>query len=363
MSSNWGENFKISIFGESHGEAIGVIIDGLPSGILLDWNKINRMLERRAPGRNKYSTARKEPDKIQVLSGVYNDRTTGTPLTGIIFNQDTRSKDYKDIPVRPSHADYSGMIRYDGYNDPRGGGHFSGRLTAPLVFAGAVAKQMLETKEIFIGGVIKSIYTVKDNPPKSITAELLTQVSEKDFPVFDDVQGNLMGEEIDKARKELDSVGGVISAYALGLPAGIGSPMFDGLENKISSIVFGIPAVRGIEFGTGFDATLLKGSQHNDSYYIDEDGEVKTSTNHHGGILGGISTGMPVSLNVGIKPTPSISVEQNTITNDLSKNTTLQIKGRHDPCIVQRAVPCVEAAVACAVLDSMLEGGNPNVSW
>lgn len=360
MASSWGTNIKISLFGESHGSAIGAVVDGLPPGLTIDMPILQQFMKRRAPGRAKYATPRKEADSIKILSGVYHGKTTGTPLCGVIENTNIRSQDYENMPPRPSHADYTGFVRYLGANDPRGGGHFSGRLTAPLCFVGGIAKQILESYGVFVGAQIAEIAGIADEilPQDTAAVERLRRLAQKDFPVLSDKKGIEMQATIERARLAEDSVGGIVAGYAFGLPPGIGSPMFDGLENKISSLVFSIPAVRGIEFGTGFSASKMLGSNHNDPYHW-EDGVVKTDTNHHGGILGGISSGMPITLSVAFKPTPSISQKQQSIDLKTGKKIPLVIHGRHDPCIVPRAVPVVEAAIATALLDALLEGGNP----
>lgn len=365
MSSSWGNNIRISIFGESHGPAIGVVLDGLPAGEPVNMDALAALMSRRAPGRNRFSTQRRESDVPRILSGLHEGFTTGSPLCAIIENSDQHSKDYGDMKrlVRPGHADYTGYIRYSGYNDIRGGGHFSGRLTAPLVFAGALAIQILRRRGISVGGHIFSIGGVRDLPfdPVRLTGEQLEQVIAKPFPVLDNSAGEQMMAEIDEAREQQDSVGGVVECAAVGVPAGIGSPMFDGLENRIASLLFGIPAVKGVEFGAGFDAASMRGSICNDPFIIEEkDGSVKTLTNHHGGILGGISSGMPILLRSAFKPTPSIAHQQRTVNYDGTSQEILSVQGRHDPCIVLRAVPCVEACLALVILDSLLEGGNPN---
>lgn len=358
MSSEYGKNIKISIFGQSHSEGIGVVIDGLPPAHDMDMDEVVKFMSRRAPGKNSLSTSRKEADLPKILSGIVNGKTCGAPLCAVIENSNTRSADYDnliDMP-RPSHADYPAHIKYKGANDVSGGGHFSGRLTAPLCFAGAVAKQILTKRGITIGAHISSIAGITDKKIDSlnITENDILNVIAKDFPVFDDESGKKMKNAILEAKADLDSVGGTIECFILGMPVGIGDPMFDGVENKISQIIFGIPAVRGIEFGAGFDAVKMRGSEHNDPYYYDENGKIKTRTNNHGGVLGGISTGMPITFNVAFKPTPSIAKEQDTISFKAGQNAKLQIHGRHDPCIVQRAVPCVEAAAAVAILDMMM---------
>lgn len=355
MSSNYGDKVKISIFGQSHSDAIGVVIDGLPVGEEIDLEAAQRFLDRRAPGKNAYSTPRKEEDEVRVVSGLFQGRTCGAPICAMIENTNTRSKDYdqlKDMP-RPGHADFTAEVKYGGFQDHRGGGHFSGRLTAPLCFAGAVCLQILERRGIYIGAHILSIHKEKDKSfdAAEITKEALAEVIAKNFPTMDEQAGEKMIGIIQKAREQGDSVGGVIESVAIGLPVGIGEPMFDGLESKLSSILFAIPAVKGVEFGEGFGVCELFGSENNDSFYIEETGQIKTKTNHHGGSLGGISSGMPLVIRTAFKPTPSISKNQDTVSLKRGENATLRVTGRHDPCIVPRAVPCVEAAVAIAILD------------
>lgn len=357
MSSNFGDKLKISIFGQSHSKAIGVVIDGLPAGIDIDMDKIYEFMARRAPGKNQYSTQRKEKDLPQIQSGIFEGKTCGAPLCAIIENTDTRSQDYKnvkDVP-RPSHADFTAFVKHFGANDFRGGGHFSGRLTAPLCFAGAVCMQILERSGITVGAHILQIGNIKDQKfdPVNTTASELEKIKEKEFAVINNSLGEDMQAFILDTKNNGDSVGGIIECCVLGLPVGIGSPMFDGIENKISSAIFAIPAVKGIEFGNGFDACFLLGSQNNDEFYADGD-KIKTKTNNAGGILGGISNGMPLLFNVGIKPTPTISKEQNSVNLCTKNPQTLKVHGRHDPCIVPRAVACVEAVTAIALLDLML---------
>ncbi len=351
MSSMTGKNIKISVFGQSHSEAIGVVIDSLPAGVTLDMEKIYAFMARRAPGNNAFSTARKEADKPEILSGLVDNTTCGAPLCAVIHNTNTRSGDYanlKDCP-RPSHADYAAAVKYNGFNDVAGGGHFSGRLTAPLCFAGAVCMQILKSRGINIKAHIYSIGNVKDTPfdMVNITSE---DIASKDFPVIDDNAGKEMQEVILTAKSEADSVGGIIECAVTGVPAGCGDPMFDGVENIIAKNIFGIPAVKGIEFGNGFECTTLRGSENNDAYTL-RDGKIVTTTNNSGGITGGITTGMPIVFRTAIKPTPSIGKEQDSVS--LSENTDkkLVIHGRHDPCIVQRAVPVIEAVAAISILD------------
>lgn len=355
MSSSFGEQVKITIFGQSHSEAIGVVIDGLPVGEEIDLERVQQFMERRAPGRNAYSTPRKEGDIPHVVSGLFEGKTCGAPLCAVIENTNTRSKDYdklKDLP-RPAHADFTAWVKYKGANDHRGGGHFSGRLTAPLCFAGAVCMQILERKGIRIGGHILAIQGVKDTPfdPVEISEETLQAVTAKAFPVQDDGQAEAMQAAIAAAREKADSVGGIIECAVTGLPVGVGEPMFDGLESRLAAAVFAIPAVKGVEFGKGFGVAELLGSENNDAFCYEADGTVKTKTNNHGGSLGGISSGMPLILRAAFKPTPSIGQAQATISISKGENETLSIVGRHDPCIVPRAVPCVEAAAAVTLLD------------
>ena len=355
MSSDFGKKVKISIFGQSHSEAIGVVIDGLPVGEEIDLEEVQKFMERRAPGRNAWSTPRKEADMPRVVSGLFEGKTCGAPICAIIENTNTKSKDYdklKDLP-RPGHADYTAWVKYDGCNDHRGGGHFSGRLTAPLCFAGAVCKQILERKGIYVGAHILSIKGVKDVSfdAVSVDAEALKGVTSKMFPVQDDAAGEAMQAAIASARERGDSVGGIVECAVTGLPVGVGEPMFDGLESMLAAAIFAVPAVKGVEFGTGFGVADLFGSENNDDFIYMEDGTVKTKTNHHGGSLGGISSGMPLVFRAVFKPTPSISMEQDTISISKRENDKLAVEGRHDPCIVPRAVPVVEAAAAVAILD------------
>ncbi len=354
MSSMTGEKIKISVFGQSHSKAIGVVIDGLPTGKKLDMNKVLKFMDRRAPGKNKLSTARKESDTPEILSGIVNGVTCGAPLCMVIYNENQHSADYENIidTPRPSHADYSGYVRYNGFNDVSGGGHFSGRLTAPLCFAGAVCMQILDEMGVEVKAHISKIKNVYDD--KLDYAKIGEwNVADKAFPVINDQKGAEMIAETEAARENGDSVGGVIECVVTGVKAGFGDPIFDGVENRIAKNIFGIPAVKGIEFGNGFEATDLYGSENNDAFII-ENGEIKTATNNSGGINGGITNGMPIVFRTAIKPTPSIFKEQNSISLKNMTEEKLQIKGRHDPCIVQRAVPVVEAVTAITILDIIL---------
>ena len=349
MSSVYTGNLTVAIFGQSHAPAIGVTIDGLPAGLPVDLDALQQFLRRRAPGQNAWSTPRKEADAPEILCGLSNGRTCGAPLTAIIRNTNTRSGDYdnlRDTP-RPGHADYTAQMKFSGAQDVAGGGHFSGRLTAPLCIAGGICLQLLETQGVTIRARIVSVGAVTDDSP------FLTPVGEKAFPAVSDAAAAAMQAEIAAARADGDSVGGVIECVVEGLPAGVGDPMFGGLENLISRAVFAIPAVKGIEFGAGFAAARMRGSENNDPFRV-ENGTVVTETNHCGGILGGISDGMPIVFRAAFKPTPSIARQQRSVSLGQMENKTLVIQGRHDPCIVPRAVPCVEAAAAIAVLDAVM---------
>lgn len=355
MSSVWGEKVKISIFGESHGEAVGVNIDGLPAGEKIDMEAVLLQMSRRAPGKDKTATTRVEADKPEILSGLLDGVTTGAPICAIIRNTNQNSKDYSGLKVRPrpGHADFTADIRYRGYNDIRGGGHFSGRLTAPLVFAGAVCRQILERRGIVIGAHAYSIGSVRDVPidPVNITGEELNILNKEYFPVISTKSKTLMQEEVESYKMQNDSIGGSIECAVTGVPAGFGDPIFGGVENVFASILFGIPAVKGVEFGAGFDAAKLPGSINNDEFYCDGNGVVKTRTNNCGGVLGGITTGMPLVFRVAVKPTPSIGKAQQTVDLKEKKSAELLISGRHDPCIVPRAIPVVEAAAAVALMN------------
>ncbi len=357
MSCSFGERIKITIFGQSHSEAMGVVIDGLPAGFELDFEKIQNFLNRRAPGRNSMSTSRKEADKFSIVSGAVNGVTCGAPLCAIIENTNQHSGDYDKLKAlpRPSHSDFAAYMKHNGFNDIRGGGNFSGRLTAPLCFAGAVIMQMLEKKGVHIGAHIKRIAKIDDESFNPVTVNKLDfeSVSAKELPVINDESGEKMKAAVLEAKENGDSVGGIIECAVIGLEAGFGEPIFGGIENKISAAIFGIPAVKGIEFGSGFAGCDLFGSENNDEFIVEND-KIKTATNNHGGILGGITSGMPVIFRCGVKPTPSIAKEQQTVNVATGESETLVIGGRHDPCIVQRAVPCVEAAAAIALADYIL---------
>lgn len=353
-----GNKLRVTVFGQSHAPAIGCVIDGLPAGFAPDMDRVAAFMARRQPGQNAWSTPRKESDAPEILSGLVEGRTCGAPVAAVIHNAGQHSRDYSGLrrTPRPSHADYTAIIKYGENYDIRGGGQFSGRLTAPLCFAGALALQLLEQKEIIVAAHIGQIENVFDTAPDfaAVSREELVALLRKPFPVFDDMAGMNMRQAIEAARMEQDSVGGVIRCFVLGLPAGVGEPMFGGVENRLAAALFGIPAVRGVSFGTGFAAAGMRGSAHNDPFVMSE-GAVRTRTNHAGGVLGGITSGMPLVVNIAVKPTASISKEQDTVDLETGERVPLVIHGRHDPCIVPRAVPVVEAVTALTVLDMMLE--------
>lgn len=354
MSSTYGENLKMTIFGQSHGAAIGVSLDGIPAGLPVDMDALCAFLARRAPGNASYATARKEADAPEILSGIADGVTVGAPIAAIIRNTNTRSGDYdnlKDCP-RPGHADYTAQVKYKGFQDSAGGGHFSGRLTAPLCIAGGMCKQWLEEKGIRIAAHIAAIGGIEDAPFDPIAPKLdaVGQI----FPVLDGLQGEKMLKKIEEAKKNLDSLGGIIECAVTGLPAGLGEPMFGGAENRIAQILFGIPAVKGVEFGAGFGVADMTGAQNNDPFAV-ADGKIVTETNHCGGILGGITNGMPLIFRIAVKPTPSIGQAQKTVKLSAMEETTVTVQGRHDPCIVPRAVPVAEAAAAIAIMDMLMD--------
>lgn len=359
MTATLGEKIKLTIFGESHGLGIGCVIDGLPPGFAIDLDAVKKEMQRRAPGKSPLATARNEKDAFVIESGFFEGRTTGTPLCVLIPNSDQHSGDYSKLKnvMRPGHADYSGKIKYNGFNDYRGGGHFSGRLTAPLVFMGAAAKQILAKRGIYVGAHIAAVAGVKDTPfnPLGESAGTFSELAQKSFPVIDDAAGEAMQEKILAAKQNCDSVGGVIECMVINLPAGIGSPFFDSLESRLAHALFSVPAVKGIEFGKGFALAQMPGSEANDQMYYDN-GMVKNYTNNNGGITGGITNGMPVLFKAAVKPTPSIAKVQKTVDLSTESNTELVITGRHDPCIVQRAVPVIEGVAAWIILDMLLAG-------
>ena len=359
MSSTYGENLKLSIFGQSHGPAIGMTLDGIPAGLPVDVEALQQFLNRRAPGQNDWSTPRREEDRPEFLAGLLDGHTCGAPIAAVIHNTNTRSGDYqnlKDCP-RPGHADYTAAVKYGGFQDAAGGGHFSGRLTAPLCIAGGLCKQWLAEMGIQVGAHILAVGECGDQYFDPMDPELETVGT--DFPVLDPEAGEAMREFIAQARAAGDSVGGIVECAVTGLPAGIGEPMFGGVESRIAQIVYGIPAVKGVEFGIGFDCACVPGSQSNDDFAV-VDGKIVTQTNNCGGIQGGITNGMPLIFTTAIKATPSISTQQQSVSLSALENQPLEIKGRHDPCIVPRAVPVIEAAASIAIYDMILGNTQTN---
>ena len=364
MRGSFGEHFRLSIFGESHGDAIGIVIDGVPAGFRIDEDEIAFHMQRRAPGRDPSSTPRFETDRVRILSGVLNGCATGTPICGLIENKNTRSSDYAELShlMRPGHADYAGYVKYSGYNDPRGGGHFSGRLTAPLVFAGSIARQLLAVRGITIGAHIASIGSFDDRlfDPVHLSSEVLEDLCRASFPLLDPAQEGPIRAAIADAKASGDSIGGSVECAACGVPAGIGSPFFGSLESVFSQLAFSIPAVKSLSFGSGEKFSRMHGSEANDALHV-VDGQIRTITNHNGGVTGGITNGMPVILRITVKPTPSISIPQSTVDVSSMADASLQIKGRHDPCIVPRAVPVIESALAVTLVELIMD--NQSVSF
>ena len=356
MSSTYGDKIKISVFGESHGNGIGVVIDGLPAGVKIDMDSVMTQMSRRAPGKDRTATPRKESDLPKVLSGMLGDTLTGAPLCAVIENTNTRSGDYGNLLScpRPGHSDYTAFVKYNGANDIRGGGHFSGRITAPIVFAGSIGRQILAQKGIKIAAHINSIGNVCDEPfnPVGIDDALIDRLNLSSFALVDNSVEEKMRSVVEDARMSLDSVGGTIECAITGIEAGIGEPMFDGVEGVIAKAVFGVPAIKGIEFGKGFELSKMRGSQSNDPFRYN-DGKVVTETNNCGGILGGITNGMPIIFRAAVKPTPSIAQKQKSVDLQKKENAELEIHGRHDPCIVPRAVPVIEAVTAIAIANLM----------
>lgn len=359
MASYLGEHIHVSVFGQSHSPAIGVVVDGLPAGERVDMEELGRFLKRRAPGQNATSTPRKEADLTQFLSGLVDDVTCGAPLAALIENTNTRSQDYaqlRDKP-RPGHADFTAQVKYGGFQDVAGGGHFSGRLTAPLCIAGGICLQMLKRRGIEVAAHIASIAGEADRPfdPMGESVETLDALKRAPFPVLDEKAGEQMRKVILQAKEEGDSVGGIVECLVTGVPAGLGEPMFGGMENRLAAALFGIPAVKGVEFGAGFGVATMRGSENNDPFTV-KDGKLVTETNHAGGILGGITNGMPLVFRLAVKPTPSIAKQQQTVSLSKKQVEELVVTGRHDPCIVPRAVPVVEAVTALVLTDLLFSG-------
>ena len=352
MRNSFGNNISVTLFGESHGQMIGATLDGIPAGIKLDREYITRKLAQRKP-HGKISTSRHEDDEPMIISGVFDDFTTGTPITVLIENKNTNSKDYsllKDCP-RPSHADYTAFVKYGEHRDYRGGGHFSGRLTAPLVAVGAILESILTDKDIYIGTHIKNLAGIQDRDFSNFSEDI-SSLSQALFPVLSDESSTLMVSRIEEAASCGDSVGGILETAVIGLPAGVGEPWFDTLEGQLAHILFSVPAVKGVEFGLGFGFAEVTGSAANDEFRIENE-KIFTTTNNNGGINGGISNGMPLVFKTAIKPTPSIFKEQNTVNLKTMENTTVNIHGRHDPAIIHRARPVIDAVTAIAVADML----------
>lgn len=366
MPSTFGNALRVTVFGQSHSQAVGCVVEGLPSGHVVDMEALRRFMARRAPGQGPWTTPRKEADLPRVVSGLNpKGATCGAPLAVVIENTNTRSRDYDNLMAvpRPGHADYTAWAKWHGNQDVPGGGHFSGRLTAPLCAAGGIALQVLAKRGVRVGAHLLSVADVRDEPlcaldnaPASqarLRAQLDALADGRTFPTIDDAAGKAMLAAIDDARRELDSVGGVVECVATGMPAGVGSPMFDGIENLVARAAFGVPAVKGVEFGRGFEAARLRGSEDNDPYRM-VDGAVTPVTNNAGGALGGITTGAPVLFRMALKPTSSISRQQESVDLTSGSDATLEVHGRHDPCVATRAVPVAEAICALALLDALL---------
>jgi chorismate synthase len=353
MKNTFGKNISVTVFGESHADAIGAVVDGLPAGVDVNEDFISSQLSLRRPV-GKISTSRCEEDKFQIISGLFNGKTTGTPLCIIIPNENTQSKDYSATygKARPGHADYTAYCKYNGSEDYRGGGHFSGRVTAAIVAAGAIIIDVLKKKSIFIGTHIKKCAGIYDADFVDYEKEIKA-LSNKAFAVLNDEAGEEIIKNIEKAASDGDSVGGILSTAVTGLPVGIGDPWFDTLESVLSYGLFSIPGIKGVEFGAGFSCADMLGSEMNDSFFIENE-KVFTKTNNNGGINGGISNGMPITFNCAVKPTPSISKEQETVDFINRENTVLSIKGRHDPCIVHRARVVVDSITALAICDLLV---------
>lgn len=354
--NTFGNNIKVTVFGESHGDYIGIVIDGLESGLEINFDLIDNELTKRRP-KSIYSTSRQETDRYQIISGLYNKKTTGAPLTFLIPNNNKISSDYEniyDIP-RPSHADYPAYIKFNGNNDPRGGGMFSGRVTVAMMIVGAISKQILNQKGIEIGSHILKLHHISDQqyPKTETNISLIKKLQTLDFPLIENSKEDMMRQIILDAKNSEDSVGGIVETIILNLPTGIGNPLFNSFESYFSSLLFSVPAVKGIEFGDGFDLTGHFGSEVNDQYQM-TDSKVTTLSNHNGGVLGGMTTGMPVIIRCAIKPTPSIGKPQSSVNLKSNEQVTLEIKGRHDPAIVNRVVHVINAVAYYGVLDLLM---------
>ena len=363
MKNNFGTNISMTIFGESHGPCIGITLDGLPAGFKINLKKINDDMEKRK-AKGSISTQRHEDDEVEIVSGFFNGYTTGTALTILIQNKNTQSKDYSDIQyrLRPGHADFSAYEKYHGFQDYRGGGHFSGRLTAPIVAAGSICRQILETKNILIGSHIEQLYALHDAPFSNNIDELKKQIqtlNKKEFSTLDEQVAQNMEQAILEAKNEQDSIGGILESAIINLPAGIGEPFFDSIESILAHLLFSIPAVKGVSFGAGFQMASKKGSEANDAFIMND--TIQTKTNNNGGINGGISNGMPIIIHTCIKPTPSIYKTQETVDYKTKESQTLNIKGRHDPCILHRARIVVDSMIAFGILDLLMSNNANNI--
>jgi len=356
MENSFGKLFTITSFGESHGHCVGVIVDGCPAGLPITEDDIQREVDQRRPGTSTASTTRAEEDKVEILSGIFDDFTTGTPICLLIWNRDIDSTEYEKTRYlpRPGHADYTAFVKYGGFNDFRGGGRFSGRITATFVMAGAIARKLLNLADIEVLAHTIEIGSVKAQPKE--LDEVRKNAGLNPLRCADPEAAQEMLQAIEKARSEGDSLGGIIEGMAINVPAGLGEPVFDTLEGKLAKALFAIPAVKGVEFGSGFSAAAKRGSENNDPFTI-EDGSIVTTSNNAGGILGGISNGMPIVVKVAVKPTPSIAKRQQTVNLEKMESTTLEIKGRHDACIVPRAVPVVESMMAVTICDFAMRAG------
>lgn len=363
MKNNFGTNISMTIFGESHGPCIGITLDGLPAGFKINLERIKEDMEKRK-AKGSISTQRHEDDEVEIVSGFFNGYTTGTALTILIQNKNTQSKDYSDIQyrLRPGHADFSAYEKYHGFQDYRGGGHFSGRLTAPIVAAGSICRQILETKNILIGSHIEQLYALYDAPFSNNIDELKKQIQtliKKEFATLDEQVAQNMEQAILEAKNEQDSIGGILESAIINLPTGIGEPFFDSIESILAHLLFSIPAVKGVSFGAGFQMASKKGSEANDAFIMND--IIQTKTNNNGGINGGISNGMPIIIHTCIKPTPSIYKTQKTVDYKTKESQTLNIKGRHDPCILHRARIVVDSMIAFGILDLLMSSNANNI--
>lgn len=363
MKNNFGTNISMTIFGESHGPCIGITLDGLPAGFKINLERIKEDMEKRK-AKGSISTQRHEDDEVEIVSGFFNGYTTGTALTILIQNKNTQSKDYSDIQyrLRPGHADFSAYEKYHGFQDYRGGGHFSGRLTAPIVAAGSICRQILETKNILIGSHIEQLYALHDAPFSNNIDELKKQIqtlNKKEFATLDEQVAQNMEQAILEAKNGQDSIGGILESAIINLPAGMGEPFFDSIESILAHLLFSIPAVKGVSFGAGFQMAAKKGSEANDAFIMND--TIQTKTNNNGGINGGISNGMPIIIHTCIKPTPSIYKTQETVDYKTKESQTLNIKGRHDPCILHRARIVVDSMIAFGILDLLMSNNANNI--